>query len=290
MSNRKDFLQQSALLAAGLLFAPSCISAKSNMKIGLQLYTLREIIGQNVPGVIKKVAQIGYQNVETYGFSSNDLFWGLKPKDFKSILDDNNLVSSSGHYSIEDFIRTDNKEELQLAIEAAKHVGQEYLTVPYLSEDLRLTADDFRMIADKLNQAAEMCKEADLKLAYHNHDFEFKDLGDGESGYKIFLKNTDPDLVQFEMDLYWIIRSGNDPLVLFNENPGRFVMWHIKDMDKANPEINTEVGAGSIDFKSIFKESKQSGLKHIFMEQENFSMDPFESIKESHDYIKKELI
>jgi len=291
MSNRKDFLQQSALLAAGILFLPSCVSGtKSTKRIGLQLYTLREIIGQDPQGVIKRVSEIGYQDVETYGFVPNEGYWGLTPKEFKALLDDNNLKSSSGHYGLDEFIKTGKEEELHAVIEASNILGHEYVTLPYLEEGLRSSADDFKKIADKLNQIGDLCKKSGLKFAYHNHDFEFADLGNGETGYKIFLENTDTSLVQFELDLYWVVRSGNDPIALFTEHPGRFPMWHIKDMDKAQPGLNTEIGSGSIDFKPIFKDTQLSGMKHFFMEQENFSKDPFESIKQSHDFIKKELI
>ncbi|HUH18874.1 sugar phosphate isomerase/epimerase [Albibacterium sp.] len=306
MKSRKDFLRQSAMLAAGAIILPSCMSGGDNtsktqdanneasgtasdLNIGLQLYTLREIIGQDVTGVIGKVAAIGYKDVESYGFSSTGGYWGLSPLEFKALLDQNNLVSTSGHYGIEEFIRTDSKDELQAIIEAAKVIGNEYVTVPYLSEDLR-SLDSYKMIADKLNIAAEMCKEAGLKLGYHNHDFEFADLGDGETALKIFMKNTDPALVQFELDLYWAVRSGNDPLALFKEFPGRFAMWHIKDMDKTTPGLNTEIGSGSIDYKAIFTGAKESGMKHIFVEQENFSIDPFESITQSFNYVNTELI
>src|SRR5690606_29363016 len=229
MASRKNFLKQSAFLAAGVLIAPSCMTGSTtsdtvtdenapDTNIGLQLYSLREIIGQDVPGVIGKVAAIGYKDVEGYGFSSKAGFWGLSPQEYKALLDQNNLVSTSGHYGIEEFIRTDNKDELQAIIEAAKVIGNEYVTVPFLAEDLR-TIDSYKMIADKLNMAGEMCKTAGLKLGYHNHDFEFADLGDGETALKIFMENTDPDLVQFELDIYWAVRSGNDPIALFNEFP-----------------------------------------------------------------------
>jgi sugar phosphate isomerase/epimerase len=135
-----------------------------------------------------------------------------------------------------------------------------------------------------------MCANAGVKLAYHNHDFEFQ-KHDRITGYEILLKETDQDLVSFELDLYWVIRSGNNPLELFRENPGRFKMWHVKDMDKANPALNTEIGSGSIDFKAIFKEAKQSGMQHFFVEQENnFAGNSFQSIETSSSFILKELI
>jgi|SRR5690606_35319671 sugar phosphate isomerase/epimerase len=300
MASRKNFLKQSAFLAAGVLIAPSCMTGSTtsdtvtdenapDTNIGLQLYSLREIIGQDVPGVIGKVAAIGYKDVEGYGFSSANGFWGLSPQEFKALLDQNNLVSTSGHYGIEEFIRTDSTTELQAIIDAAAVIGNEYVTVPYLSEDLR-SLESYKMIADKLNAAAELCKASGLKLGYHNHDFEFADLGDGQTAMKIFIENTDPALVQFELDLYWAVRSGNDPIALFNEFPGRFPLWHVKDVDKTTPTINTEIGSGSVDFKAIFAGAKQSGMKNFFVEQENFSMDPYESITQSYNYIKTELI
>jgi len=266
--------------------------SKSTKRIGLQLYTLRDIIAPDVSGVIKKVADIGYQDVETYGFSAADGFWKLSPKELKSLLDENNLKSSSGHYDLEEFIRTGKEDQLHATIEAANILGQEYVTLPFLSEDLRGSADVFKMIADKMNKMAETCKKSGLKFAYHNHDFEFKDLGNGETGYKIFMENTDPDLVQFELDIYWVQHSGNNPITLFNDHSGRFTMWHVKDMDKTNRDLNTEIGTGAIDFKPIFNDAKLSGMKYFFVEQENFSQgkDPFQSIKESFDYINKELI
>ena len=126
-------------------------------------------------------------------------------------------------------------------------------------------------------------------MAYHNHDFEFTKYGN-ETGYETLLSGTDKDNVKFEMDLYWVVRSGNDPVELFRKHPGRFPMWHVKDMDKTNPKINTEVGTGSIDFKSIYKNSKEAGLEHLIEEQENFSIDPFVSIKKSFDYVNHDLI
>ncbi len=135
-----------------------------------------------------------------------------------------------------------------------------------------------------------MCTDSGLKLAYHNHDFEFQ-KHDGVTGYEILLNETDKNLVCFELDLYWVVRSGNDPLQLFKENPGRFKMWHVKDMDKQNQALNTEVGSGLIDFKPFFAAAKQAGMVHFFVEQENnFAVNSFQSIKTSCDFISKKLL
>lgn len=319
MNNRRTFLQQLGFLSAGLAFAPALISCdssnqtkgdanataetadagtgtsgtgKANIKnIGIQLYTLRELLPKDVKGVTAKVAQAGYQDVETYGYSPENGYWGLQPQAYRELLDANQLVSSSGHYDFSQYMSSGNTDIVKRYIEAGNTIGHTYITVPYLGEPQRNTADAYKNIAEKMNKAAELCKAANLKLAYHNHDFEFKQYGD-TTGYDILLKETDPTLVSFEADLYWMERAGRKPIDLFNQHQGRFVMWHVKDMDKNSPELNTEIGNGSINYKEIFAQAKLSGLDRIFVEQENFApgMDPFQSIKQSSDYVKNTLL
>lgn len=262
----------------------------SKKEIGLQLYTLREELPKDVKATLERVAKAGYTTVETYGFSTKDQFWGLDPKELKKILDENNLKAVSGHYNLGSFLYDGNKEELIASIEAAKILGNEFLTIPWVDEPFRRNIEDYKKIAVRVNEAAIMCKKAGLKLAYHNHDFEFE-RHNGVTGFEILLKETDKDLVFFELDLYWVIHSGNDPLKLFKENQGRFKMWHVKDKDKKNNDLNTEVGSGTIDFKPLFAEAKQSGMIHFFVEQENnFAINSFESVKSSCDFISKNLI
>jgi len=289
MNSRRTFIKQTGMAAAAALLLPSFTYAKSPKVLGLQLYTLRAQLPADVRGVIAKVAAAGYKEVETFGYSVKNKYWGLDPMAFKNLLIENGLKAPSGHYSVDELMTKGATDDLKAFIEAASAIGSEYLTVPYLAEPWRQNADDYKKIAAKLNMAAEMCKASGLKLAYHNHDFEFKPWGD-TTGYEILLKETDKKLVHFELDLYWAVRSGNDPAKLFAANPGRFPMWHVKDMDKANNKINTEVGSGTIDFKAIFKSAKVAGLKHAIMEQENFSLDPYVSIKQSADYIKAQLL
>lgn len=287
MITRRNFIINTSLAAATVLALPSLAFTMDKKEIGLQLYTLRDELPKDVKSTLEKVAKAGYKTVETYGFSIKDQFWGLSPIEFKKILDANNLKSPSGHYNLGSFLYDGNLEEVKAAIEAAQILKNEYLTVPWVDEPFR---NDFHKIAVRLNEAGEMCAAAGLKLAYHNHDFEFQKQ-DGITGYEILLKETDQDLVSFELDLYWVVRSGYDPVKLFKENPGRFKLWHVKDMDKVNPALNTEIGSGSIDFKTIFKEVKQSGMKHFFVEQENnYNPNAFEAIKTSCDFILKELI
>lgn len=290
MISRRNFIVTTGLAATAVLASPSFALTMNKKEIGLQLYTLRDELPKDVKGTLEKVAKAGYTTVETYGFSIKDQFWGLTPKELKKILDDNGLKAVSGHYNLGSFLYDGNTAELIAAIEAAKVLKNEFLTVPWIDEPFRRSIEDYKKIAARVNEAAEMCKKAGLKLAYHNHDFEFKKY-DGVTGYEILLKETDKDLVYFELDLYWVVHSGNDPLKLFKENPGRFKMWHVKDKDKNNNDLNTEVGSGTIDFKPFFSAAKQSGMVHFFVEQENnFASNSFDSIQTSCDFISKSLI
>ncbi|MCD0471712.1 sugar phosphate isomerase/epimerase [Flavobacterium sp. JAS] len=290
MTTRRSFIINTSLAATAVLALPSLAFSMNKKEIGLQLYTLRDELPKDVKSTLEKVAAAGFTTVETYGFSIKDQFWGLSPIELKKILDQNGLKAVSGHYNLGSFLADGNTTELLAAIEAAKVLNSEYLTIPWINEPFRKNIADYKIIASRLNQAGKACANAGLKLAYHNHDFEFQ-KHDGITGYEILLKETDKDLVYFELDLYWVVHSGNDPLKLFTANPGRFKMWHVKDMDKKNPALNTEIGSGSVDFKRIFKEAKLSGMKHFFVEQENnYNPNPFESIKASCDFISKNLI
>ena len=156
-----------------------------------------------------------------------------------------------------------------------------------MSEPLRTSADDYLNVAEKLNQAAEWCRSAKIGLAYHNHDFEFAKQGD-TTGYDILLRETRTEDVKMELDIYWAVFAGREPQQLFEQHPGRFVMWHVKDMSKADRTKNDEIGEGSIDYKAIFAHASKAGLQHYFVEQENnYRPDIYQSIQVSADYLKK---
>jgi sugar phosphate isomerase/epimerase len=286
MTTRRAFLTQAGLFATGALLLPKLTSAKIDGKVGLQLYSLREQLPKDPKGVIAKIAQAGYKEVETYGYSKEHGFFGLSAKEFSNVLKANGLSTPSGHYGM-DMLFADGKfGELDEAIEAAQLTGQQYVTIPYLNEKFRKTAADLKAVAAKVNLAAERAKRAGLKIAYHNHDFEFTNI-EGTSLYEVLAKET---TIALEMDLYWAVRSSQDPIQWFEKYPGRFHMVHVKDMDKGQPELNTEVGKGSIDFKKIFAKAKLAGIKHYIVEQENFKIDPYESINESSRYLRNVLL
>lgn len=285
MTTRRAFLTQAGLFATGALLMPKLTSAKIDGKAGLQLYSLREQLPKDPKGVIAKIAEAGYKEVETYGYGKEHGFFGLSAADFSKVLKANGLTTPSGHYNVDSLF--DGKfGELDEAIEAAHITGQQYVTIPYLNEKYRKTAADLKAVAAKVNLAIERAKKAGLKVAYHNHNFEFENIG-GTSLYETLAKET---TVTLEMDLYWAVRSNQDPVKWFEKYPGRFHMVHVKDMDKTQPELNTEVGKGSIDFKRIFAKAKLAGIKHYIVEQENFKIDPYASITESSKYLRNVLL
>ena len=291
MNSRRTFIKQSALLAASVAVMPSLACTSIEKKaLGIQLWSVRDIIGKDVKSVIGKIAQIGYKEVETFGYSKKDGFWGLDAKAFKALLQENGLKSPSGHFDFDNYMQGKTTDQLKDYIEAANILGSEYITVPYLQAPVRKTADDFKKIAAKLNEAAQTCKSAGLKLAYHNHDFEFTQFGN-TTGYEILLTETDKALVDFELDLYWVNRSNQDAVKIFKAHPGRFTMWHIKDMDKTNHDLNAEIGTGLVNFKPIFAEAKLAGVKHYIVEHEfNYKPDILGSIETSFNYVQKQLL
>ncbi|MDQ0969993.1 sugar phosphate isomerase/epimerase [Flavobacterium sp. W4I14] len=301
MTTRRSFLQKVSLASAAAFLSPSLVttalaeSAKVS-KIGIGLFTLREQLTADVKATIEQVAKIGYSQVETYygypGKYEVKGFWGLEAKDFNALLKANGLTSPSGHYNLTEFLSSGDDKVLKSHIETAATVGQKYFVIPALPTDIRAngTLDDYKRMASKFNQAAELCQKSGLKLAYHNHNFEFRDQGNGATGYGILLAETDVKLVSFELDIFWAVNAGLNPVDMFRKNPGRYKMFHVKDMDKTDKAVFVEVGSGSIDFKRIFAASKLAGVDYIFTEQDIIKKAPYESIAESYNYIKKNLL
>jgi len=289
MTTRREFLTQAGLVTAGMMMAPGLLAAKDSKIVGLQLYSLRNQLPSDVKGCIAKVAAAGYKEVETFGYSKTRGFWGLDAKAFNDLLKDNGLKTPSGHFGLDDYFVRDKTESLEAYIEAANIVGTEYIIVPSINGEVLKTADQCKEVAAKFNKAAEICKKAGLKMGYHNHNFEWKPV-DSTTFYDILLKETDPALVHMEMDIYWVVRAEQDPVKIFEAHPGRFALCHLKDMDKTDNKLNTEIGKGSIDFKTILSAGKKAGLKHFIVEQENYiNIDPYVSIAESAAYVKNVL-
>jgi sugar phosphate isomerase/epimerase len=291
MTTRRTFLQQAVMIATSTLFpAPQ---PRRRYKLGLQLFTMRAPMARDVDGTLKRVAAMGYEDFETYGFDPQAFrYYGMPAKDFAQRLRDLNLTTSSGHYDLNRFVSSsmdDLKAYVDHCIEGARVLGQEYITWPYLDEGDR-TIEKFKIVAERLNIIGAQVKKAGLQAAYHNHDFEFVDQN-GQIGYDIILKETDPALVKLQIDLYWIARGSKlTPNEWFKRAPGRFVMWHVKDMHKTSRDY-TELGNGSIDFTRIWPDAEFAGMKYFYVEQGgNFTHDPFRSVADSAEYVKRVLL
>lgn len=286
---KREFIKQSAILSAGFFAMPK-LAFENTPKIGLQLYTLRDIIAKDVPGVLGQISKAGYSELEMFGLAAGNTFFGHPVKKISELLKENNLTSPSGHYMPEDFLfKNGNGDDVKNLCDVAHELGNQYIIIPWMSEEKRKNIDQYKVLAERLNRAGEIVKKANLQLAYHNHDFEFADFN-GEHGYDILLNKTDSDLMKMEMDLYWVVRAGYDPIALFKSNPGRFHLWHVKDMSKTDKTQNTEICNGVLDFKNIFKSAKLAGVKHFIVEQEtNYAPDYYGSITTSNKEVKKLL-
>lgn len=261
-------------------------------KMGLQLFSIRDALEKDVLGTLKTVAALGYQDLETYGYDGEKgTYYGYKASDFKQILDDLHLTASSGHYGFSPYLMQSKdalKRFVDQCIEGAHALNKRYITWPWLDPEYR-NMEHFKLLAGKLNSIGEQVKQAGLGFAYHNHDFEFTDHH-GENGYNIILYDTDPALVKLQMDLYWVMHSSKlSPKELIALQPGRFVMWHIKDMDKVTRDY-TELGNGSIDYTEVLPDPVLSGLEYYYLEQGgNYAQNSMQSITDSANFFKKHL-
>lgn len=273
------------MLAAPML-SKLDLTSKAPSKIGLQLYTLRADLAKDLEGTLKKVAAIGYKEVELFGYNDGK-FFGKTPKEFKAILGGLGLAPVSGHYGAGVQNKTTKgtlSNDWQRAVDDAAELGQKYVNCAYLTDEERKSIEDYKKYVDLFNKSGEVAKKAGLQFGYHNHDFEFKKL-DGQLPYDL-IASTDPKLVKLELDLYWIVKAGLDPVDLFKKYPGRFPLWHVKDMDKTDKSF-AEVGTGSIDFKKIFDHRKLAGLTHFFVEQDVAKIPAIEAIDISFKNVTK---
>ena len=282
------------MLSAGLLVAPQ-LFAYNKKYIGLQLYTVRDYMQKDPAATLAKVAQIGYNSVEGATYTGSEQFYGMDSVTFASLLKQNGLIMPSSHYRLgEEQVNGAPQKGTLLndwskAVDDAAAVGVKYMVCAYLSTAERGNLDHYKKIGEDFNKAGEICKKSGIQLCYHNHDFEFEKQ-DGKFPYEVLLANTDKNLVKMEMDLYWVTKANQDPIALINEHPGRFPLWHVKDLDKTPKRMFTEVGNGVIDFKKIFTHANKAGLKYFFVEQDMTPGDPYNSITQSITYIKGNLV
>jgi sugar phosphate isomerase/epimerase len=276
MVTRRDFLSSTAAaIAVSSLKDPLQLfrPPEKLSRIGVQLYTLRKEMERDFEGTLRRVARIGFNEVEFAGYFNHS------PHQVHELLEDLKLGSPSAHMAYESL-----ETNWQEILDQAKAIGHEYVLIAWTPAEERKTLDDWKRIGAKFNRAAEAAHRAGLKFGYHNHDFEFKPI-DGTVPFDLLLAETDRDLVKIEMDLYWITLAGGDPFAYFQQYPGRFPMVHVKDLKKGPPPQMVDVGAGDIDFKAIFTRHEQAGIQHYFVEHDE-PADPWASVEASYRYLK----
>ncbi len=273
---RRLFLQQTLTLGIGAILLPSFAPPANKVKnVGVQLYTFRNEMIADAAGTLQQIAAMGIKQIETAS-SDKGHYYGLTPKQMKQVCTDLGMTLRSGHVHIEN--------QWQQTMDEAAESGQEYLicsTMPTFGQ----TVSNYQKVAETFNKAGEECNARGIKFGYHNHEYEFESES-GQVLYDVLLHNTDEKLVHMELDLGWVIIGGKNPLDYFAAYPGRFPLWHLKDMDLTKKH-SVEFGKGSLDIKSMLTNAKKAGLKYMFVEQEEYAGTPVESMKYNMNYLKK---
>lgn len=284
MSSRRDFLRSIPAIPGGFLlssFGSKAMASQhdAKMEVGIQLWTLRDSIANDLNGTIEALAKIGYTSIEAFGFDGN--FYGKTAREFSTFCQNLGIRIHSTHTGI----TTGNAS---LYSEKAVEAGLEFLILPSLMGRPGETIDDYKRLGEEMNHIGEICNKNGIRFGYHNHGFEFK-AKDGVLPYDILLKETDPALVSFQPDIYWMKKAGYDPLHYFKEYSGRFHTWHVKDM--GNDGESCIVGNGNINFKKLMHHAKKAGLERIFVEQEAYSEgSPLHCAAQSFKYIQSHLL
>jgi len=301
---RREFLRLTANLAAGMAIVPLACNSSSNgekakdsemadttatpnttteagaalTSFGLQLYTLRDDLPKDPKGVLKQVSTFGYKQIEGYE-GKDGMFWGMSNTDFKKYMDDLGMVFISSHCDI-------NKNFEKKAADAAA-IGMKYLICPYKGPQKKL--DDFKKFADEFNQKGEICKKNGIRFAYHNHDYTFKEL-EGQMPQDVLMNGTDPALVDYELDMYWVVAAGQDVETWLKKYSNRFRLCHVKDRTKGATEAadSCTLGEGSIDFPKLLKTASQNGMEYYIVEQEKYEgTTPLKAAEADAEYMKK---
>ncbi|WP_057940556.1 sugar phosphate isomerase/epimerase family protein [Algoriphagus resistens] len=301
MVNRRGFFKNASALALGTILLPEAFWGNNLLKnekvigferkksgaIGLQLYSVKDILEKDLKGTLQQLADIGYKEIESYPGSKGH-YYGMKPKVFSSMLKDMGMKLISSHFGsgtregkAESWYHATMLTRFDELVQNAAETGQKYLTCSWMDKGLRNSPDDLKKTAELFNSVGETCKNAGLQFAYHNHAFEFEKIGDSVL-YDFMLENTDPELVQWEMDIFWLVAGNYDPIAYFKKYPNRFPLGHIKDMDKQDMKNSTEIGNGSINYSHILKEAKKYGMQHFIVEQENFTRPSMDSMRINH--------
>jgi len=277
VTNRRDFFKISAAGALGVMVLgplgckPAPIDRKT-FGVGIQLYTLRDAMAADVPGSLKKLSDMGYKNLELARYADGK-FYGFAPKEFKKMVNDLGMEIISRHAGVES--KGITMESAKMMADAHAELGVKYCVQPWVNDEDR-TIEKFKQMVGDWNQVGKIMKEVGVQFGYHNHNFEFKNMDGIVPYYDIYMKELDPNYLTMELDMFWANKAGQDPVEMFKKYPGRFQLLHFKDMHtKQEPFFDVikddvcEVGAGVIDFKTIWKSKDIAGAKYLFVEDDN---------------------
>jgi sugar phosphate isomerase/epimerase len=318
MTNRRHFIRQATALTLGGFTLPQLINAEgfsslATYPIGIQLFTLFGAMNEDPKGTLQKVAAAGYKEVESaFSLRPGQGYYGYSATAFKAMVEDLGMKWRAHHAmgapfrprpaaapaagggqqparpamdfsKIPPMLRL--RDNYQQLVDQAAEGGLSYLVC---ASTPVATMDEINKSIEVFQKTGEACKKAGIGFAYHNHATEFDPVeGSSKTPYELILSQTDKDLVKMELDLAWAVKAGKDPVALFNEQPGRFPLWHVKDI-KDDKKTITEVGNGVVDFKKAFAAAKTAGLKYFFVEQD-MAADPISSIETSYKNLKKIL-
>lgn len=272
-------MENYTLLLFVVLFSSTLLSCNNSKEIGLQLWSVRADMSEDAEATIQKVGEIGYDFIEAAGYSDGK-FYGMEPLELKRVLNENGLrflSSHTGQHLPDDENWEQTMQWWETCIDAHAKAGVEYIVMPSMDNKGYGSVKDLKRYCDYFNTIGEMCSAKGIKFGYHNHNKEFETV-DGITRYDYMLQNTDPGKVFFQLDLYWITVGGKDPVDYFEEYPGRFPIWHVKD--------EKELGeSGMMDFERMFAKSEKAGMKHIIVEVERYNFEPLVSVEKSYDFL-----
>jgi sugar phosphate isomerase/epimerase len=291
-NTRRNFIKTTALttgaLAVNSMFANSLltdwdgIEAKRIKHFGLQFWTLRDELfkGTDPKGLLKQVAAAGYGHIESFD-GAKGMFWGMKNTEFKKFLTDIGMTIHSSHCNLE--------ENADKKINEAAEIGMKYLIYPW--EGPSKTADDYKKLAEKFNKWGDACNKAGIRFAFHNHDYTFKPMN-GQFMQDVLMQNTDAGLVDYQMDIFWVVAAGHDPEEWFKKYPNRFRLSHVKDRsktpDKEEGKNSVELGTGTINWKKILKTARENGMQYYIVEQEAYpNGTPLQAVQINAAFMKK---
>ncbi len=285
--NRSSFLKLSAAATGAFaiekIFGMTESKAPISQSFGIQLWSVRDDMAKDPKGVLKQLASYGYKEVESFAGEKNTIFWGMAPKEFKKYINGLGMKMHSAHYLENDL------SKFEATAKDAAEAGLKILYHPWEGPDK--TIDDYKNFATKLNEGGKICKKYGLKYGFHNHDFSFRAI-DGVFPQDILMQNTDKATVTFELDLYWVVTAGQDPITWLKKYPNRFSSSHVKDRNKAAADNDNNascvIGTGKIDYAKVLKVAKQNGMKYFNVEQEKWDEGtPLECAKMDAEYMKK---